>query len=307
MLDNLFNIEKELLNRIIQTVLILFGIWVINKLSVRLLYRGNSEEMRKQYHLRKVIEYTTFFIGFLIIGNLWVSNFQSVTTFLGLLSAGIAIALKDIFVNIAGWAFIYLRKPFDVGDRIQIGEVKGDVIDLRLFQFSLLEIGNWVDADQSTGRVIHVPNGKVFTDAQANYSIGFNYIWNEQVLYITLKSDFRKAKSILLDILNEHLKDELKLAEKEFLKAKHEHLIVYKQFTPMIFTDITERGIQLSMRYLCSPKKRRMMAHTIMESILERLGPEDTIRIAYPTSTVLLHQDQAHPANQPGKSTDSQG
>ncbi|WP_158855904.1 mechanosensitive ion channel family protein [Lunatibacter salilacus] len=304
MFENLFNIEKELLNRIIQTVLIIVGIWLINKLSVRFLYRGNSEEMRKQYHLRKFIEYTTFFIGLLIIGNLWVSNFQSVTTFLGLLSAGIAIALKDIFVNIAGWAFIYLRKPFDVGDRIQIGDVKGDVIDLRLFQFSLLEIGNWVDADQSTGRVIHVPNGKVFTDAQANYSIGFNYIWNEQVIYITLKSDFKKAKAILLDVLNTHLKDELKLAEKEFLRAKHEHLIVYKQFTPMIFTDITERGIQLSMRYLCNPKKRRMMAHTIIESILERLGPEDNIRIAYPTSTVLLHQDQVHPANQPGKSED---
>ena len=301
MFENLFNIEKELLNRIIQTVLIIVGIWVINKLSVRFLYRGDSEEMRKQYHLRKVIEYTTFFIGLLIIGNLWVSNFQSVTTFLGLLSAGIAIALKDIFVNIAGWAFIYLRKPFDVGDRIQIGDVKGDVIDLRLFQFSLLEIGNWVDADQSTGRVVHVPNGKVFTDAQANYSIGFNYIWNEQVIYITLKSDFKKAKAILLDILNTHLKDELKMAEKEFLKAKHEHLIVYKQFTPMIFTDITERGIQLSMRYLCNPKKRRMMAHTITESILERLGPEDNIRIAYPTSTVLLHQDQVHPSNQPGR------
>lgn len=301
MFENLFNIEKELLNRIIQTVLIIVGIWIINKLSVRFLYRGNSEEMRKQYHLRKVIEYTTFFIGLLIIGNLWVSNFQSVTTFLGLLSAGIAIALKDIFVNIAGWAFIYLRKPFDVGDRIQIGDVKGDVIDLRLFQFSLLEIGNWVDADQSTGRVVHVPNGKVFTDAQANYSIGFNYIWNEQVIYITLKSDFKKAKAILLDILNTHLKDELKMAEKAFLKAKHEHLIVYKQFTPMIFTDITERGIQLSMRYLCNPKKRRMMAHTITESILERLGPEDNIRIAYPTSTVLLHQDQVHPSNQPGR------
>lgn len=305
MFENLFNIEKELLNRIIQTVLIFVGIWIINKLSVRFLYRGNSDEMRKQYHLRKVIEYTTFFIGLLIIGNLWVSNFQSVTTFLGLLSAGIAIALKDIFVNIAGWAFIYLRKPFDVGDRIQIGDVKGDVIDLRLFQFSLLEIGNWVDADQSTGRVMHVPNGKVFTDAQANYSIGFNYIWNEQVIYITLKSDFKKAKAILLDILNTHLKDELKLAEKEFLKAKHEHLIVYKQFTPMIFTDITERGIQLSMRYLCNPKKRRMMAHTIIESILERLGPEDNIRIAYPTSTVLLHQDQVHPSNHPGRSNDS--
>ncbi|WP_209331322.1 mechanosensitive ion channel family protein [Lunatimonas salinarum] len=299
MFENLLSIDKEILNRLIQTVLVIVVMLLINKLSVKFIYRGDSDQMRKQYHWRKVVEYTTSIIGLLIIGNLWVSNFQSITTFLGLLSAGIAIALKDIFVNIAGWAFIYLRKPFDVGDRIEIGGIRGDVIDLRLFQFSLLEIGNWVDADQSTGRVMHIPNGKVFTDPQANYSIGFNYIWNEQSIYITLRSDFKKAKTILLDILNEHLKDELMLAEKEFKRAKHECLIVYKQFTPMIFTNITERGIQLSMRYLCNPKKRRMLTHSITESILERLGPEDHIRIAYPTSTVLLHQDQVHPATHP--------
>ncbi|MFC4870435.1 mechanosensitive ion channel family protein [Negadavirga shengliensis] len=303
MFDNLFDFEIDaaLRNRIIQTVLIILIIWVINKISVRLIYRGESVEMRKQYHTRKVVEYTSFFIGILIIGNLWISNFQSVTTFFGLLSAGIAIALKDIFVNIAGWAFIYLRKPFDVGDRIQIGEVKGDVIDLRLFQLSVLEIGNWVDADQSTGRVVHIPNGKVFTDTQANYSIGFNYIWNEQTVYITLMSDFKKAKAILMEILNTHLKDELKVAEKVFRKAKHDHLIVYKQFTPMVFTNITERGVQLSMRYICDPKKRRMLQHSITEAILEKFGPEDNIRLAYPTSTVLLHQDQPHPAVHPQK------
>ena len=303
MFDHLFefDIDTALRNRIFQTILIIFVMWLINKISVRIIYRGDAVEMRKQYHWRTVIEYTSFIIGILIIGNLWISNFQSVTTFFGLLSAGIAIALKDIFVNIAGWAFIYLRKPFDVGDRIEIGEIQGDVIDLRLFQFSVLEIGNWVDADQSTGRVIHIPNGKVFLDAQANYSTGFNYIWNEQNIYITLKSDFKKAKTILLEILNMHLKEDLKLAEKVFRKAKQDHLIIYKQFTPIIYTKITERGVQLSMRYLCDPKKRRMFEHAITESILEKFGPEDSIRLAYPTSTVLLHQDKVHPDTNPSK------
>ena len=273
MFDNFLNIdiEPELRNRILQTILIGFVMWLINKISLKLIYRGDAMELRRQYHYRKFIEYTSFIIGILIIGNLWIGNFHSVTTFLGLLSAGIAIALKDI------------------------------LIDLRLFQFSLLEIGNWVDADQSTGRVIHVPNGKVFMDAQANYSTGFNYIWNEQNIYITLRSDFKKTKEILLEILNSHLQEDLKKAEKVFRKAKQDHLIVYKQFTPMIFTKITERGVQLSMRYLCDPKKRRMFEHAITESILERLGPENNIRLAYPTSTVLLHQDKVHPETNPNR------
>ncbi|MBZ0199912.1 MAG: mechanosensitive ion channel family protein [Ignavibacteriaceae bacterium] len=76
-------------------------------------------------------------------------------------------------------AFILERKPFTVGDRIQTGDVAGDVIDLRIFRFTRMEISNWVDAEQRTGRTIHVPNGKVFTEWQANYSTGFQYIWNE--------------------------------------------------------------------------------------------------------------------------------
>src|SRR5690606_6050312 len=186
MFEEYLNIDTDTRHRIVQSVLIILVLWILNKLASRLFAHGTVEEIRKQYHWRKTIEYSLFSIGALMLGNLWISNFQFIVTFLGILSAGIAIALKDVFMNIAGWAFIYLRKPFDVGDRIQVGKVKGDVIDLTLFQFTILEIGNWVDADQSTGRFIHVPNLKVFVEPQANYSQGFNYIWNEQTIFITL-------------------------------------------------------------------------------------------------------------------------
>lgn len=280
------NIDDAIKNRIVQTVLIVLVLWVLNKLAVRLFSHGTVEEIRKQYHWRKTIEYTLFTIGVLVIGNLWISNFQFIVTFLGILSAGIAIALKEVFMNIAGWAYIYIRKPFDVGDRIQIGEVKGDVIDLRLFQFTLLEIGNWVDADQSTGRIVHVPNLKVFVEPQANYSQGFNYIWNEQVIFITLDSDYKRAKLLLTEILNALLLDEIVSAEAEFKKARDKHLIVYNQFTPAVFIDITERGVQIAMRYLCNPRRRRMIHHAITEAILESFSKEEHVHLAYPTTTI---------------------
>lgn len=280
------NIDDAIKNRIVQTVLIVLVLWVLNKLAVRLFSHGTVEEIRKQYHWRKTIEYSLFTIGVLVIGNLWISNFQFIVTFLGILSAGIAIALKEVFMNIAGWAYIYIRKPFDVGDRIQIGEVKGDVIDLRLFQFTLLEIGNWVDADQSTGRIVHVPNLKVFVEPQANYSQGFNYIWNEQVIFITLDSDYKRAKSLLTEILDALLLDEIVSAEAEFKKARDKHLIVYNQFTPAVFIDITERGVQIAMRYLCNPRRRRMIHHAITEAILESFSKEEHVHLAYPTTTI---------------------
>lgn len=286
MFEDTFNIDQAIRNQIIQSILIILVLYVLNKLSVRLFSHGSVDEIRRQYHWRKAIEYTLFTIGALVIGNLWIRNFESIVTFLGLLSAGIAIALKDVFMNIAGWAFIFIRKPFDVGDRIQIGKVKGDVIDLRLFQFSLLEIGNWVDADQSTGRVIHVPNAKIFLQAQANYSLGFNYIWNEQNIYITLDSDYKRAKSLLLEILDAHLNDDVKITEAAFKKARHRHMIVYNQFTPGIFSDITERGVQMSLRYLCNPRKRRMIQHAVTEAILEKFAKEKCVKLAYPTTTI---------------------
>lgn len=290
MFETPFAIDVTLRNKVIQSVLIVVVLVIVNKLAIRLIPHGSVEEIRKKFHLKKTIEYTLTLIGALLIGNLWISNFQSIITFLGLLSAGIAIALKDLFMNIAGWAFIYLRKPFDVGDRIQIGKVKGDVIDLRLFQFSVLEIGNWVDSDQSTGRVIHVPNAKVFQQPQANYSMGFNFIWNEQTIYITLDSDYKKVKSILTQLLNHHLKEEIKSAEAEFKKARDKHMIIYNQFTPAIFIEIMERGVKVSMRYLCNPRKKRLVEHAIAESILERFSVEENIKLAYPTTTIHFNK-----------------
>lgn len=280
---------------IYKTIAILFVLWLVKKGAYKLIGIKKDAEMKRMYHQRKTVQYTLVFIGLLLIGNIWISNFQSITTFLGLLSAGIAIALKDIFVNIAGWMLIYIKKPFDVGDRIQIGEFKGDVVDLRLMHFSILEVGNWVDAEQSTGRIIHIPNGKVFTDPQANYSQGFDYIWNEQQLYISLDSDYKKAQQILKEIMYALMQDSFKNIERAMMKAHKEHFIHFGQYTPTVYTKINERGIQLSLRYLCHPRKRRVYEQQVTEAILERFRTETDIRIVYPITTVYLHKEPGGP------------
>jgi small-conductance mechanosensitive channel len=279
-------IAYEIRWNIFKTVLIILLLWLIKKGAYQVIGIRTAEDMKRVYHWRKTIQYTLVFVGLLLVGNIWISNFQSITTFLGLLSAGIAIALKDIFVNIAGWIFIYWRKPFDVGDRIQIGEYKGDVVDLRLFQFSILEVGNWVDAEQSTGRIVHVPNGKVFTDAQANYSQGFDYIWNEQQIYISMDSDYKKAQSILKELMNTLLQPDFKSIELALRKAQRQHFISFSQYTPTVYIKIQERGIQLSLRYLCNPRKRRFFEHQLTESILDRFKAEKGIKIVYPIMSV---------------------
>ena len=220
----------------------------------------------------------------LLIGQIWVEGISSLTTFLGLASAGVAVAMHDTIANIAGWFFIMSRKPFKVGDRIQIGETAGDVIDVRFFQFSIVEIGNWVDADQSTGRIIHMPNSKVLREPLANYHIGFEYIWNEIPVLITFESDWKKAKRLLENIARDNIEHLSEGAQEQIRCAAEKYLIFYGAHTPIVYTTVKDSGVMLTMRYLASPRKRRSSEQQIWEATLEAFAQEDNIELAYPTT-----------------------
>lgn len=281
----LTEITPEFVINIIKSILIIvifgFLIKIIDKLIMK-----KYDNVQSRYKTKKIFHYVFMAFSVLIIGAIWFEEFQSLTTFLGLFSAGIAIALKDLLTDVAGWIFIVWRKPFQVGDRIQISHHAGDVIDLRIFQFTLLEIGNWVDGDQSTGRIVHIPNGKLFSESLANYSRGFKYIWNEIPVVVTFESDWKKAKEILLEIVNkntEHLSGE---AEKRVKEASRKFMIFYTKLTPTVYTSAGDSGVILTMRYLCNPRNRRNTIQDIWEDVLEEFSRHDDIDLAYPTHRV---------------------
>ena len=199
------------------------------------------------------------------------------------IAAGLAIALKDPLTNLVGWIFILWRRPFVVGDRIQIGQHAGDVIDQRIFQFTLLEIGNWVAADQSTGRVIHNPNGKVFTEALANYTTGFEYIWNEIPVRVTFESQWENAKDILQEIADRHAAHLSQEAADRIRLAARRFMIMYSKLTPIVYTRVEEDGVLLTVRYMCDPRKRRSSEHAIWEDVLRAFAEQPDIEFAYPT------------------------
>lgn len=271
--------------QIAATLIVILGLWAVRLIAIRIVNRKIGDG-KIQYKWRKNLTYVTVFLGLLIIGSIWSEGFKSFSTFLGLLSAGLAIALKDPVSDLAGWIFILWRKPLEVGDRLQIGEVKGDVIDIRLFKFTVLEIGNWVHADQSTGRVVHVPNHKVFTESMANYTSDFEFIWNEIQVLITFESDWKTAKSILQEIADKHLKDYVDHAERQVKKATKSYLIHYRYLTPIVYTDVKESGVNLTIRHLTDPRKRRKVGQVIWEDILDRFDQHDDIELAYPTMRI---------------------
>ena len=268
--------------KLIATLLAIFVFIIIRRLIIRLAVdRITDDHIR--YKWQKSITYTIFLFAFIIIGQIWFKGIQSLATYLGLLSAGIAIALKDPLTNITGWLYILWRNPFEVGERIQLGDQAGDVIDVSLFNFTLMEIGNWVNADQSTGRLIHVPNGKIFTHTFANYGRGFKYIWNEIPVLITFESDWQKSKMILEGIAREHAAHLSKYAERKVKETSRHFLIQNVDFAPAVYTTVAESGVELTIRYLCDPQKRRSSLQAIWESILIEFKKHPNIDFAYPT------------------------
>ncbi len=287
--------NTELQTRLLTTIATIVGLWLVRRIVLGYVYRRVRDPWSR-YRWRKGLTYLVVAIGAIIIGRMWFAGVQSLATFLGLLTAGLAIALKEPVSNLAGWAFIIWRGPFEVGDRIQIGSHAGDVIDLGLFQFTLNEIGAWVDADQSSGRIIHVPNGKVFSDPVANYNKGFPYIWNEVPVLVTFESDWRKAKQLLTNIAFKHAEHLTVQAEQELLAASRQYLINYRKLTPIVYTKVTDSGVQLTIRYLIEPRKRRGTEHAIWEEILTELEGVPDIDLAYHTVRGFKYADEGKPA-----------
>lgn len=285
LLSNAYNDYSNLLETILIIVVLVAIHFVIN-----VIVRRQTEDDSARYKWRKNLAYFLSFIGFLLIGRIWFEGMASVATFFGLLSAGLAIALRDPVTDMAGWLFLVWRKPFTVGDRIEIADRKGDVIDIRFFKFTVLEIGNWTKSDQSTGRVIHIPNHYVLQNSIANYTSDFNFIWNEIEIIVTFESDWRKAKEIITEIVNSHSEDYVADAEQQVRRAKKSYLIQYKNLTPIVYTDVVDIGVKLTIRHLSHARRRRGLNQLIWEDVLDRFAKEGDIDFAY--STLRIYQNQ---------------
>lgn len=281
LIEKMTSISHDLQIKLLTSLIIAIFLWMVRTLAISMVWK-RTEDVRVRYIWQKTITYIVVILGLLLVSPVWF-DFTETGTYLGLLSAGLAIALKDVVANIVGWLFIILRRPFTVGDRIQIDNNAGDVIDIRLFQFTLMEIGNWVDADQSTGRIIHIPNGWIFTKILANYSKGFQYIWNEIPVLLTFESNWKKAKKILEESVNKHAEYLSKPAEEKVREARKKFLIFYSKLTPAVYTSVKDSGVLLTIRYLCKPRDRRDSEQSIWEDILQEFGKCKDIDFAYPT------------------------
>lgn len=295
-LERVFHLTPDLEIKLLTTIAIIILMGLLRFMVVRLINQ-QMEQRHQQYHWRKAASYLITILGLFLIGRTWIGGIQSVATFLGLASAGLAIALSQPLTSFAAWLFIVSQRPFTVGDRIQIGNHSGDVIDIAPFKFTLLEIGGWVDADQSTGRILYVPNGEIFRQPLANYTTGFDYIWHEIQVIITFESDWFKAKQLLNDIAKSTVPDVRETARDHLHKASQRFMIYYNDLTPIVYVKVKSNGVALTLRYLCQPRRRRGIQNNLWEAILTAFKADPDIDFAYPTQRFY---DRAREKPDPG-------
>ncbi len=270
-------------SRLIQTF-VLLAVFLVGRAGVMRLVRRGVEDVKRHYYWNSVTSYAIGSIVALAIGGVWIDGFSEIGTFLGLFSAGLAIALQGPLSNFAGWLIIVGRRPFVVGDRIEFGGHIGDVIDIELFQTHVLECGNWVHSEQSNGRMVAIPNSMVLSGSVGNFTAGFDHVWDEIPVTMTFESDWEAAKKILTDICDEHAKPWSAGAEEAVKQASGRKLIFYRNFTPIVYTDIADSGIVLTLRYMTPTRSRRSAKQTLCEAILRAFSTRDDLDLAYPTT-----------------------
>lgn len=240
------------------------------------------------YRSRKIVSYVLATFGVVILLWLWIEELGNLGTFLGLAIGGLAIAMAPVLRNVAGWMYIVVRSPFRVDDRIEIDGVIGDVIDIKVFQTLVLEIGNWVDADQSTGRIVHIPNAMIFHTHVFNATEAFAYLWHEISLWVTYESDWRRAEQLMQESLDDagaHTVDE---AEQRIEQASKNYKIRFTYLTPTVYLSADGRGVKLTGRILVDARRRRAVDQQVWRSLLDGIRQDPNVEVAYPTTRTYL-------------------
>ncbi len=253
----------------------------------RLITRG-IDDTDVVYRSRKIVSYVLATFGVVILLWLWIEELGNLGTFLGLAIGGLAIAMAEVLRNVAGWMYIVVRSPYRVDDRIEIDGVIGDVIDIKVFQTLVLEIGNWVDADQSTGRIVHIPNAKIFHTHVFNSTEAFGYLWHEISLWVTYESDWRRAEQLMQEALDEagaHTVDE---AEQRIEQASKNYKIRFTYLTPTVYLSADGRGVKLTGRILVDARRRRAVDQQVWRKLLDGIREDPNLEIAYPTTRTYL-------------------
>jgi small-conductance mechanosensitive channel len=284
-------LQIDLLEKSFNTVLVILVTYAIFKLILQEITIKKIKDSKTRYSLKKTISIVFMLISAFAISGIWIKNPQTLLVSYGLLAAGLAVALQDLLKNFIGSLTIIFNRLFSVGDRIEIKGKRGDVIDIGILYTSLLEIREWMSADQPTGRIALVPNGAVLKNDVKNYNKDHAFIWDEMMIPIAYGSNWKKAQKIMYNIVKKEIKPSLEKVEKSLTRLSKKYFFEGREIKPRIFMKFTDNWIRFDIRYPVAFRERSVTADILSQKILEKLEETKDIEISSATIEISAWPD----------------
>lgn len=276
-------IHDPLITRTVVTAIVICLILIASKIlqrtATRRLHAGSSA-----HRVRKFIGAGGYLIALLVLLGTFSKHLSGFGVALGVTGAGIAFALQEVIASIAGWVAIAFGRYYSTGDRIQMGGVKGDVIDIGILRTTLMEIGQWVDGDLYNGRIVRIANNSIFKDPVFNYSADFPFLWDEITLPIRYGSDWVYTSTVVQSTLDEVCGDFARQSMASWAKACKRYALEDARIKPLVTLVANDNWIQFTARYIVDYRQRRSTRDAIFRRFLTAVDQSgDKIRLASAT------------------------
>ena len=267
-LSELTSIDSKYWVLIFKTLVFWIVLDVIKRIIIRVFKRIKNG--RKEYEYTQKLKLVISILNLFVFILLWAKYLKGFITIISFISAGFTIALRDVILNMIAGIYIKIVKPFNVEDRIEINNYKGDVVNINAMNFELLEVNNADFMGQSTGVITHVPNSTVFSYPLRNYDKAFKFIWNEITVNIPLDFDIEKVRKTLYRIVNKNdVIDKVpEIVKKDIQDISTDYRIYYSEYTPIIYCKVMGDYVEYTLRYLVDPRKARYVNSSIWKHIL---------------------------------------
>ena len=258
--------------------ILLFIISIITLVIVKLIakvishiYKSGRHSGRDVFKFNQRLNLLANIILIFVIFIIWEDYLDNVVTIISFISAGATIALREVILNLFAGIYIKVAKPFVVEDRIEVGDIKGDVVLITAMSFKVLELGDRVNGEQSNGIIVNIPNSQVFSNSLKNYTTAFKYIWTEMKVNVDLEADINAHKKKLYEIVNNNavIKSIPKKMDKAIDAASGDYRIYYNNLKPIIYTEYVDNHIEFTVRFLVHPKKERNVLDELWISIIK--------------------------------------
>lgn len=274
----------------LSTLMLAVGIIVLIRLLFIFIKRriDKSAIDQDRYRTKKVLDFISYAIILLALLITYSRNLNGLTVALGVAGAGIAFALQEVIASVAGWLALMFGNFYRTGDRVQLGGIKGDVIDIGVLRTTLMEIGQWVDGDLYNGRIVRVANSFVFKEPVFNYSGDFPFLWDEIKIPIQYGSDYEMARSLLEKIANEQVSGNAEEGKKIWKQMVRKYLIEDAQLDPMVSLVTNDNWVEFTVRYVVNYKRRRATKNNLFTAILKEVAAtEGKVRFGSATIDVV--------------------